>query len=240
MWANDYACVETASNGDCFFDSISIALKYMTPEEDEAATNRLWALGIDGKITPSSPAVKASGYNAELLRTLVAASIYTSYIRPYLVDWREVYLALRSTGDEAVINYRHVAPLECGITPETIDEVFANMMKPSIYWGDEFARRCIEELLNIRFLVFDEAGVPVVGPTHTTSLNYNPKLFILLHLRGSRTQCGHYMPLVHKATGKCVFTLKTLPPDVIVLYRKGIPPRVLEDGTLSWFYTLRT
>ena len=132
-----------------------------------------------------------------------------------------------------------MAPLERGINNETINEVFENMLKPS-YWGDEFARKTIEELMNVRFLIFDERGIPVVGTIHSTSLNYYPYTFILLHLSGSRLRFGgHYTPLIHKPTGRGSFTAKTLPKDIISQYRAGIPIRVLDDGTLPWFYTLR-
>lgn len=95
-------------------------------------------------------------------------------------------------------------------------EMFKRVLKTSKYWGDSYAIRTIEDLLNIKLVLLSKAaflqkaGDSVLrcgeAPMDDTIM-YSPEFYIMLSYTGQ-----HYTLITHRGQG--TFTHKQLPDDV--------------------------
>lgn len=194
--------------GNCFFDSVTTCILSGTMNQIHYFLNQLRSclklpqLKARGKLSdfdfeqltnlPLPPKQKVAfiGY---MLRLLVASSLYLYHtddsIKSAFTTWAEMESAARESGEaEFWQNYMHVSGL---YDPETkkpldLDQVVQRMLKPSTYWGDEYAITCLERFLHLRVIVCTSSNQPIPALDRTPF----PHLIIFL-----KHHAQHYTPL---------------------------------------------
>ncbi len=132
-----YALVQTRGNGDCLFESVSVAL---------------------------STAMRGRPYTPTHLRKAVARTVTDASDRrasAALSAWRSMLEgAVRSSDDhddgEMLRQVAHAYPLLFDADPpgpRTRKEVSRLMLDPAVYWGDQYAVEVLERCLDVRIVV---------------------------------------------------------------------------------------
>jgi len=172
---------ESATNGDCLFDSLRLILHSM---------------GLN--------------YSAYYLRSVAARAILNpddKLTRATLHSWHELYQAGAKAKEPIAREYafmraalHHSWPL-----PESvIEQISSAMMDPDLYWGEQNALRLFEKQLQIRFLIFELVddprekirGVRLHSPLdHSESPDYQPTHYMMLYLYHR-----HYKPVSYQNT----------------------------------------
>jgi hypothetical protein len=97
-------------------------------------------------------------------------------------------------------DFQHTSNNTNAITKETREKLFNNMMNHKLYWGDQYAIQSLENLLNVKILIFKkhkENGVfvPKNQIGWETNKQNSPFWHIILILHKK-----HYLPLAKKVT----------------------------------------
>jgi len=208
--ASLFVLQSTANNGDCLFHSIRLCLFELM---DNPYTSHELRWGVAKTIL-----------NEKDQRAKSALQLWKAAIES----------AKSQNGDldkELIIEYLFALPLlrvepdENGIFPQGARrEVFENMMKSNIYWGDQYALLVLQELLNVNIIVLKKhlqvsnTGVHIEakGQIITSSQQSNdndddqvagPELNLMLCLDEA-----HYRPIIQNLETRCEreFPFKTL------------------------------
>lgn len=141
--------VHVPGDGDCLFTCVSIAL---------ASVGR--------------------NYTAQQLRKLVASRTLDKNDEQFnytLQTWCDLARAVALEKDELVkhefAHIFYVAAKKPDVSKWTLHDrtqVFANMMSPQLYWGDEIAIDTLQRMLDIRFLIYDSVRRTAMKPMPTS------------------------------------------------------------------------
>lgn len=148
---------DTASGGECLFDSVRLVL-----ESEGIHTN------------------------IQELRRLVASTVLDlqdAQATEAIVNWKMYYLSdLR----QEFMHVHNVVRTDEPPNIVTVNDrrmIFSNMLSPNLYWGDEYALRIMEREFKVTFLVFrDTRHKPVYAVNHEPGWQFSH--YILLFLAG--------------------------------------------------------
>lgn len=187
--------LDVPGDGNCLFTSLSHVLL------DRLARGRRWA---QGDFERQVAAV------ARLLRSRVAARVLDAAdaeADQVVATWHKLWKgAVREKNAELQVEFRHMSNVGYPLTALDRRILFRNMMRPAIYWGDEFALRSMERLLHCRLCVID-ASLRVIrrepGPPQ------QPHFVAFLLLRNQ-----HYQPLRTMPESRFAWEPADLPPKL--------------------------
>lgn len=179
-----YWLMETTKNGDCLFHSVHLCLK---------------------SIMDTDP------YTSFELRHSVANTILDikdTQALAVMETWKTLLAhAIEERDEEIVSEYKHAQSLLKDNPPfgvATRQVLYENMLKADTYWGDQYAVRVLEKLLNVRFMILKKTKAtenPISEKRYSYSgqvglehgAGFNPKWHIVLVL-----DHFHYRPLVKR------------------------------------------
>lgn len=190
MWRNLFIEDERESvtlydsepNGNCFFESISEAIK----------------------------SSHTQNVSCEYLRKLIARSILTPSKKTdkIILTWRELYdFGLKEKDQSILTQFRHIKPVsDIPLTQKlTADDKIkiAKCVMNKSYWADEYAMRIIQEVLNIGICVINTEKKKFFPPLTIEGDEWNPKNVSILLYSGN-----HYDLVKYKDKG--IISIKTL------------------------------
>lgn len=187
--------LDVPGNGDCLFTSLAHVLL------DRLARGRRWAEGeFDRQIVSV----------ARLLRSKVAGQVLDESdgeTDGVVATWHKLWKgAVREKNVELQLEFRHMTNVGYPLTALDRRILFRNMMKSTVYWGDEFALRSLERVLQCRLCVID-GTLRVIrrepGPPR------RPNFIAFLLLRNQ-----HYQPLRTMPESRFAWEPADLPPKL--------------------------
>jgi hypothetical protein len=136
--------LDVPGDGNCLFAALAHIVL------DRVSRGRRWSEGEADKMVTSV---------AQLLRSKVAGRVLsgTDADADGVVGvWHKLWKsAVREKNAELQVEFRHMSNVGYPLTALDRRILFRNMMNPAIYWGDEFALRSLEQLLQCRLCVID-------------------------------------------------------------------------------------
>jgi hypothetical protein len=187
----------TVQNGDCLFDSLRIMMQ---------------SIGLH--------------YSLEYLRGVVARSILNMATDEHVYQtvhmWFELFHSFVKSRDVSLMQeYQFMTPTyqqTWPLSPQVLQDLSEYMMKPKLYWGEEFALRTFEKQLQIRFFILEKVGrqgYRLHAPLcHNDDAGYQPTHYVWLYLQNK-----HYQPL--SFGGQFVFAPFELPLYLQKLIQKA-------------------
>lgn len=197
----------TIKNGDCLFDSLRIMLQ---------------SIGLQ--------------YSLAYLRGVVARSVLSVHenkaVYSTVQTWYELYQSFLDSRDYVLLHeYAFLSPTKnqsWPLQPHVLQALSENMMKPKLYWGEEFALRTFEKQLQIRFFILEKKDnlYRLHAPLcHNDDPDYQPTHYLWLLLDRK-----HYQPL--SFGGQFVFA-----PDELPLYLQKLIQKAHVAGGWVQFST---
>ena len=181
------------ANGDCFFESLQIILNSYRKEDEK--------------------------YSIRDLRDVVARPVLdenNKTVNKTIETWLQLYKdAIKEKDVILREEYKHMRGLEDTIVPllpKYRITLYNNMMS-SLYWGEQYACRTIEEATGLRFLIFNgDLKQPQLNWYH--SLHYKPTHYCFIQLKKQ-----HYTPI--SLNGQYIWIWYDIPDSIKLFFSKS-------------------
>ena len=235
MSNKNYDIVETAANGDCFFDTIRIAFQQagqittvqklralLASEADDELYDQYKNLYMATLSEKSSIEKKMGGArktNTELKKRLQKEA--NSEERGKIVDdGKRIIEEYKDLKEEINILENQLDEYKFMEGVDSLDQ-FRAVIQTTRYWADTWAISTLERVLNIKIILLDENAFQqdIASVIHCGQLNdedlekqgqFNPKFYIMTSYSGS-----HYRLITYKRKG--IFSFQEIPYDIKVL-----------------------
>jgi len=235
MSNTNYDIVETATNGDCFFDTIRVAFRQIGQITTVAKLRSLLAAEADDELYDQYKNLyfetlsekrniekKMGGArktNSELKKRLQKEA--SPVERTKIVDdGKHVVEEYRDLKEEANLIEDQLSEYSFMEGIESLEQ-FRAVIQTTKYWADTWAISTIERILNIKVILLGEnafqqdiTSVVSCGQLNDEDLEqqgqFNPKYYIMTSYSGN-----HYRLITYKRKG--IFTFAEIPYDIKVL-----------------------
>jgi hypothetical protein len=196
---DDFRVHNVSADGNCFFHSVSVILNDLNLCVDVPKLRQIVAKSV---LNPEDEST-----NDTIRNWLI---IYQGAIKEQPPD-----LGLLE-------EYKHMRNLDQAVYPISSNErqILYNNMQTTLFWGEEFAMRTMEQKTRIRFLIINRVlGRTDVYPSlcwyHDES--YVPKYYAILFLDIGR--CNHYRPVSYR--GKFIWSWLNLPEQFRIFMQRA-------------------